>query len=173
MKLYIHIDANTGFQFNCDAVIPDGDLFDPASHQRFVVASLRVVRTKGRYTVGDDCHIPPEQGSRRLHQHLPVKYQIPDGSWCGVPEAYHFCIHQKQTGFYRLICGRIARFSSERLVCRLAKLSIQCFFSDSDRRARLMDCFQRTIQGSKVYFTNSRDCCSILEKLDFSRSPTI
>ena len=28
-----------------------------------------------------------------------------------------------------------------------------------------MDCSQRTIQGSKVYFTNSRDCCSILEKM--------
>ena len=38
-------------------------------------------------------------------------------------------------------------------------------FSVSDRRARLMDCSQRTIQGSKVYFTNSRDCCSILEKM--------
>ena len=36
MKLCIHIDANTGFQFNGDVVIPDGDLFDPASHQRFV-----------------------------------------------------------------------------------------------------------------------------------------
>ena len=34
--LCIHIDANTGFQFNGDVVIPDGDLFDPASHQRFV-----------------------------------------------------------------------------------------------------------------------------------------
>src|SRR5574344_2816740 len=36
-----------------------------------------------------------------------------------------------------------------------------------------MDCSQRMTHGSKVYFTNSRDCCSILEKLDFSRSPTI
>lgn len=36
MKLYINIDTNTGFQFDSDAVIPDGDLFDPASHQRFV-----------------------------------------------------------------------------------------------------------------------------------------
>ena len=36
-----------------------------------------------------------------------------------------------------------------------------------------MDCSQRMIQGSSVYFTNSRDCCSILEKLDFSRSPTM
>ena len=36
-----------------------------------------------------------------------------------------------------------------------------------------MVCSQRTTQGSSVYFTNSRDCCSILEKLDFSRSPTI
>ena len=35
--LCIHINANTGFQFNCDAVIPDGNLFDPASHQRFVI----------------------------------------------------------------------------------------------------------------------------------------
>ena len=33
-----------------------------------------------------------------------------------------------------------------------------------------MDCSQRMTQGSRVYFTNSRDCCSILEKLDFSRS---
>lgn len=32
MKLYIHIDTNTGFQFNCDAVTPDGYLLDPASH---------------------------------------------------------------------------------------------------------------------------------------------
>ena len=34
--LCIHIDANTGFQFYGDVVIPDGDLFDPASHQQFV-----------------------------------------------------------------------------------------------------------------------------------------
>lgn len=36
MKLYINIDTNTRFQFNGDVVIPDGDLFDPASHQRFI-----------------------------------------------------------------------------------------------------------------------------------------
>ena len=36
-----------------------------------------------------------------------------------------------------------------------------------------MDCSQRMTHGSRVYFTNSRDCCSILEKLDFSRSPTM
>ena len=35
MKLCIHIDTNTGFQFDDEAVIPDGDLFDPAPHQRF------------------------------------------------------------------------------------------------------------------------------------------
>ena len=34
--LCIHIDANTRFQFDGDVVIPDGDLFNPASHQRFV-----------------------------------------------------------------------------------------------------------------------------------------
>ena len=34
--LCIHIDINTGFQFDGDVVIPDGDLFDPASHQQFV-----------------------------------------------------------------------------------------------------------------------------------------
>ena len=34
--LYVHIDADTRFQFDGDVVIPDGDLFDPASHQRFV-----------------------------------------------------------------------------------------------------------------------------------------
>ena len=33
--LYVHIDADTGFQFNGDAVIPDGYLFDLASYQRF------------------------------------------------------------------------------------------------------------------------------------------
>lgn len=32
----IYINADARFQFNCDAAIPDGDLFDPASHQRFV-----------------------------------------------------------------------------------------------------------------------------------------
>ena len=31
--LCIHINANTGFQFDGDAVIPDGDLFNPTSHQ--------------------------------------------------------------------------------------------------------------------------------------------
>ena len=36
-----------------------------------------------------------------------------------------------------------------------------------------MVCSQRITQGSRVYFTNSSDCCSILEKLDFSRSPTM
>ena len=35
-NLCIHIDINTGFQFDGDVIIPDGDLFDPASHQRFV-----------------------------------------------------------------------------------------------------------------------------------------
>ncbi len=34
--LCINIDADAGFQFNCDVVIPDGDLLDPASHQRFI-----------------------------------------------------------------------------------------------------------------------------------------
>ena len=33
IDLCIHIDTNTGFQFYGDMVIPDGDLFDPASHQ--------------------------------------------------------------------------------------------------------------------------------------------
>ena len=36
MKLCIHINADAGFQFNCDAVIPDGYLLDPASHQCFI-----------------------------------------------------------------------------------------------------------------------------------------
>nr|DAP75311.1 MAG TPA: hypothetical protein [Caudoviricetes sp.] len=36
-----------------------------------------------------------------------------------------------------------------------------------------IDCSHLTSQGSKVYFTNSSDYCSILEKLDFSRSPTM
>lgn len=34
--LCIHIDTNTEFQFDGYVVIPDGDLFDPASHQQFV-----------------------------------------------------------------------------------------------------------------------------------------
>lgn len=34
--LCINIDTNTGFQFDGDVVIPEGDWFDPASHQRFV-----------------------------------------------------------------------------------------------------------------------------------------
>ena len=34
--LCIHINANTGFQFDGDVVIPDSELLDPASHQRFV-----------------------------------------------------------------------------------------------------------------------------------------
>ena len=34
--LCIRINANTGFQLDDDVVIPDGDLFDPAMHQRFV-----------------------------------------------------------------------------------------------------------------------------------------
>ena len=48
-----------------------------------------------------------------------------------------------------------------------------CFFSSGARRRRAIDCSQRTTHGSSVYFTNSRDCCSIFEKLDFSKSPTI
>ena len=36
MKLCIHINADAGFQFNCDAVIPDCDLLDPAPHQCFL-----------------------------------------------------------------------------------------------------------------------------------------
>ncbi len=32
----IYINADARFQFNCDVVIPDDYLFDPASHQRFV-----------------------------------------------------------------------------------------------------------------------------------------
>ena len=34
--LCIHIDINTRFQFDGNVVIPDSDLLDPASHQRFV-----------------------------------------------------------------------------------------------------------------------------------------
>lgn len=33
MESCINIDADAGFQFNRDAVIPDGYLLDPASHQ--------------------------------------------------------------------------------------------------------------------------------------------
>ena len=36
MKLCININADAGFQFDGDMVIPDSDLLDPASHQRFV-----------------------------------------------------------------------------------------------------------------------------------------
>ena len=36
MKLCIHINADTGFQFDGDMVIPDCDQLDPASHQRFI-----------------------------------------------------------------------------------------------------------------------------------------
>lgn len=36
MKLCIHIDINTRFQFGGYVVIPDSDLLDPASYQRFV-----------------------------------------------------------------------------------------------------------------------------------------
>ena len=36
MKLCIHINADAGFQFNCNAVIPDGYLLNPASHQCFI-----------------------------------------------------------------------------------------------------------------------------------------
>lgn len=36
MKLCIHIDTSTRFQFDGDVVIPDDYLLDPASHQRFV-----------------------------------------------------------------------------------------------------------------------------------------
>ena len=32
MELCVNIDANTGFQFNGDVVIPDGDLFDPVAY---------------------------------------------------------------------------------------------------------------------------------------------
>ena len=34
--LCININIDTEFQFDGDVVIPDSDLFDPASHQRFV-----------------------------------------------------------------------------------------------------------------------------------------
>ena len=36
MKLCININADAGFQFNCNVVIPDGNLLDPASHQCFI-----------------------------------------------------------------------------------------------------------------------------------------
>ena len=36
MKLCIHINANTGFQLDGDAVIPDDNLLDPASYQHFI-----------------------------------------------------------------------------------------------------------------------------------------
>lgn len=36
MKLCIHIDINTRFQFDGNVVIPDSDLLDPASHQCFI-----------------------------------------------------------------------------------------------------------------------------------------
>ena len=36
-----------------------------------------------------------------------------------------------------------------------------------------MACSHLDIHGESVYFTNSSDCCSMLEKLLFSRSPTM
>lgn len=36
MKLCIHINADAEFQFNCNVVIPDGDLLNTASHQCFI-----------------------------------------------------------------------------------------------------------------------------------------
>ena len=36
IDLCIHINADAGFQFDGDAVIPDGNLLDPASHQCFI-----------------------------------------------------------------------------------------------------------------------------------------
>ena len=36
-----------------------------------------------------------------------------------------------------------------------------------------MDCSHRDTHGSRVYFTNSRDCYSMLLKDDFSKSPII
>ena len=36
MELCIHIDTNTGFQFDGYVVILDSDLLDSASYQRFV-----------------------------------------------------------------------------------------------------------------------------------------
>lgn len=46
-------------------------------------------------------------------------------------------------------------------------------FSSWENSALDIACSQRISHGSSVYFTNSKDCCSILEKLDFSRSPTM
>ena len=48
-----------------------------------------------------------------------------------------------------------------------------CFFSFGVSRDRAMDCSHLDTHGSRVYFTNSRLCCSMLEKLLFSRSPTM
>ena len=36
IELCIHINTNTGFQFDGNVVIPDGNLLDPASHQCFI-----------------------------------------------------------------------------------------------------------------------------------------
>ena len=36
MKSCTHVNADAGFQFNCNVVIPDGNLLDPASHQCFI-----------------------------------------------------------------------------------------------------------------------------------------
>ena len=47
------------------------------------------------------------------------------------------------------------------------------FFSLSVNRRRDILCSQRMSHGSKVYLTNSKDCCSMLLKLDFSKSPTM
>lgn len=48
-----------------------------------------------------------------------------------------------------------------------------CFFSSGVSKDRAMDCSHRDTHGSRVYFTNSSDCCSIFENEDFSRSPTM
>ena len=42
-----------------------------------------------------------------------------------------------------------------------------------ERRLLDKDCSHRVTQGPTVYFTNSKDCCSIFENVDFSRSPII
>ena len=51
MKSCIHINADARFQFNCDVVIPDGDLLDPASHQFFITTDAN---GEGIYTVTKD-----------------------------------------------------------------------------------------------------------------------
>lgn len=88
-------------------------------------------------------------------------------------DAINIYINHTQHYFFMLSVKQFKRLKSE--IDNLVYLEIIHQIPSSILPQNLMDKYKGFYIdcGKYMHFTNSRDCCSILEKLDLSRSPTI